>query len=180
MEYNYLVSPFDFDSFDNINKKQADEYFRWYISQSETRIDLLKMFIDENHSGGIVLDNSPDSLVPLWKWFEDEILFGGQGFGSKLKKDCCNTEFSGEVLKIITDISFYFAKVVLYNNPGIKWGYFTRPKNRMSVNKPVLVGFKADMDLDPRLVVRNCAYRSSDNKNSENLYNIYKNWLEFI
>lgn len=172
MEYNYLVSPFDFDSFDNINKKQADEYFRWYISQSGIRIDLLRAFINENHPGRFDPDNSPDSLVPLWKWFEDEILFDGQ--------NPCNAELPGETLKIITDISFYFAEVVLYNNPGIKWGYFTRPKNRMSVNKPVLVGFKTDMDLDPRLVVRNCAYRSLDNKNSENLYNIYKNWLEFI
>lgn len=180
MEYNYLVSPFDFDSFDNINKKQADEYFRWYISQSETRIDLLRAFIDDNHSGGINLDDSPNSLVSLWKWFEDEILFGGQSFCRESENDGCNAEFSSEVLKIITDISFYFAEVFLHNNPSIAWGYFTKPKNRMSVNKPVLVGFKADMDLDPRLVVSNCAYRSLDNKNSENLYNIYKNWLEFI
>lgn len=175
MEYDYLVSSFDFDSFDNISKKQADEYFRWYVSQSETRIDLLKMFIDENHSGGVNFDYSPNSLVPLWKWFEDEILFNGQGFGSESEND-----FSGGVLKIITDISFYFAEVFIKNTPTIKWGYFTKPKNRMSVNKPVLVGFKADMILDPRLVVRNCAYRSADNKNSEILYNIYFNWQEFI
>ncbi len=179
MEYNYLVSPFDFDSFDNISKKQAQEYFEWYIAQSETRIGLLRTFTNEKNPGRISFDNSPESLVPLWDWFEDEILFGEQGVSSE-PKDGCNTELPGEALKVILDISFYFAEVVLRNNPSIAWGYFTKPKSRMSVNKPVLVGFKADMDLDPRLIVRNCAYRSIDNKNSENLFNIYTNWLDLI
>ncbi len=180
MEYNYMVSPFSFDSFDNINKMQAQEYFQWYISQSEIRIDLLGMFINENHMELVSLDYSPCSLIPLWKWFEDEILFGKQGVSGEWENDNHNIELPNEVLKIILDISFYFAEVVLHNNPSIVWGYFTKPKNRMSVNKPVLVGFKADMDLDPRLIVRNCAYRSIDNKNSQNLYNIYTNWLDFI
>ena len=180
MEYNYFISPFDFDSFDNISKIQAREYFQWYISQSEIRIDLLRAFINENHSERIDLDNSPESLVSLWIWFEDDVLFGEQGFVSKGGNDGYNVELPNEVLKINLDISFYFAEVFLYNNPSITWGYFTKPKNRMSVNKPVLVGFKADMDLDPRLIVRNCAYRSINNKNSKNLYNIYINWLDFI
>lgn len=180
MEYNYMVSPFGFDSFDNINKKQAQEYFQWYISQSEIRIGLLRTFINENHLEPINFDNSPDSLVHLWKWFEDDILFSEQGLVSEWGNDCCNAEFPNEVLKIIVDISFYFAEVFLNNNPSITWGYFTKPKNRMSVNKPVLVGFKADMDLDPRLIVRNCAYRSLDNKNYKNLYNLYINWLDFL
>lgn len=179
MEYNYLVSPFDFDSFDKISKKQAQEYFEWYIAQSEIRIGLLRTFINEKHPRLISLDNSPESLVPLWEWFENEILFGEQGVSGECENDG-NTKLPGEVLKVILDISFYFAEVVLHNNPSIAWGYFTKPKSRMSVNKPVLVGFKSDMDLDPRLIVRNCAYRSIDNKNNENLFNIYTNWLDFI
>lgn len=179
MEYNYLISSFDFDSFDKISKKQAQEYFEWYISQSEIRIGLLRTFINEKNQGRVNLDNSPDSLVPLWGWFEDEILFGEQGLTGVCESDG-NTELPDEVMKVILDISFYFAEVVLHNNPSIAWGYFTKPKSRMSVNKPVLVGFKSDMDLDPRLIVRNCAYCSIDNKNSENLYNIYINWLDYI
>lgn len=88
------------------------------------------------------------------------------------------TEFSYQSLSLVLDIADYFAEVVIKNDPSIHWGYFTKPRNRVSVNRPVLRGFKFDMD--PRLIVSNCAYPSEESWEPKTLYNIYHNWLEFI
>lgn len=70
---------------------------------------------------------------------------------------------------------------MIRNNTGkVYWGYFTKPKNRMSVKRPVLLGFKADKALDPRLIVVNCTGRSSEEFQKTRLYELYKTWLGFI
>ena len=50
----------------------------------------------------------------------------------------------------------------------------------MSVNQPTLLGFKADMDLNPRLIVINCTRRSSKERNNNRLLDMYNTWMNYI
>ena len=61
-----------------------------------------------------------------------------------------------------------------------KWGYFTKPKNRFSVNEPVLLGFKDNDDLNPRLIVENCTRKSAKEKMDDRLLKIYNTWMKYI
>lgn len=78
------------------------------------------------------------------------------------------------------DIAIYFAEVIVRNNPSIHWGYYVKPKNRSSVNQPVLLGFKFDKEMNPREIVVNCIRKSDKELDPNRLYDLYHVWKNFI
>ena len=50
----------------------------------------------------------------------------------------------------------------------------------MSVNEPTLLGFKSDMDLNPRLIVLNCTRRSGKERLNTRLFDMYNTWMSYI
>lgn len=79
------------------------------------------------------------------------------------------------------DIAIYFAEVMIRNNvPKVYWGYYMKPKNKVSVNMPVLLGFKGRMSLAPRAIVVISTKYSIEESNYNKLYEIYKTWLKYI
>ena len=136
-------------------------------------------------------DYSVDSLIPIWKWYENKIKFrelDDSEYNSQiirypewLRTYISDKDLSFETLTYCTDVSIYFAEVIIRNNSGkIKWGYFTKPKNRFSVNEPVLLGFKDNDDLNPRLIVENCTRKSAKEKMDDRLLKIYNTWMKYI
>lgn len=61
----------------------------------------------------------------------------------------------------------------------VRWGYFTKPKNEVSVNMPILLGFKSNMKLDPRRIVSVCASESSEQHDKNRLRNAYRTWTKY-
>lgn len=190
MEYNIMMPPFEHVDFVDMKKKEAQQYFEWYTSQVQNRIDYLKKLLEED---GIVdiLDYSPASLISLWEWYEniikivpkdaDEYQKEISEYPKWMESEILTTKVSYETLKYSLDVSMYFAEVVIRNSGGkIKWGYFTSPKKRMSVNEPTLLGFKANMDLNPRLIILNCTRRSSREKLNTRLYDVFITWMDYI
>ncbi len=189
MRYEMMISPFEMVDFDKMNKKQAQDYFDWYIEQSDYRISLLLNSIKED---GIdySFDYSVESLIPLWEWFENKIEFRQlsvaeyESVVSKypewLRDSIDKTHLSWETLMYCADIGLYFAEVIIRHNEKVSWGFFTKPKNRMNVNQPVLLGFNYDKDLNPRVVVVNCALRSGEKRLPTRLYDIYMVWEKYL
>ena len=150
----------------------------------------LKKLLEED---GIVdiLDYSAISLIPLWEWYENKIKIVPKDadeyqreiseYPEWMESEILTTKVSYETLKYSLDVSMYFAEVVIRNSDGkIKWGYFTSPKKRMSVNEPTLLGFKANMDLNPRLIILNCTRRSGREKLNTRLYDAFITWMDYI
>ena len=87
--------------------------------------------------------------------------------------------FTGDIY--FWDVAIYFAEVVRINNAEkIEWSYVTRPKNYVSVNKPILQGFRGGKKLDPNLILLNMTDEVCENKDKYSLYNLYKTWVSFI
>ena len=40
-EYKLMIAPFNHNGFRSLSKKQAEEYFHWYVGQSKERIEQL-------------------------------------------------------------------------------------------------------------------------------------------
>lgn len=189
-EYKLMIAPFEHDGFRNLSKKQAEEYFYWYVGQSMIRIDQLYKYIQSTGGTTFSCEYTPYSLVDLWSWFETQIYMvekSEEEYQAELKQfpewvhdSIAKNKFSVRTLALITDISFYFAETFIKCNPMIKWGYFTKPKNEVSVNMPVLLGFKATMKLDPRRIVYVCAQKSSDQHDKNRLLNVYQTWAKYI
>ena len=133
---------------------------------------------------------SIDSLIPLWEWYETKISYRkleDSEYQSRIKQHpewmreyINNKDLSWDTLIYCMDVAIYFAEVIIKHNTIIKWGYFTKPRNRADVNQPVLLGFKYDMDLNPRLIVENCTRRSGKEKMKTRLYDMYYTWMEYL
>lgn len=49
IEYEVMKSPFsDFNDFDKMKKKEAEEYFNWYVSELDNRMRILKAYIQKD------------------------------------------------------------------------------------------------------------------------------------
>lgn len=190
MQYEVMIPPFECVDFLEMNKRQVKEYFDWYISQIDHRISLLSDTVMEEDTT-VCFDYSVESLIPLWEWYENKISFrklDDSEYQDRLHKypDWMKSYISNEDLSYTTlvygmDIALYFAEVLIRNTEKkVKWGYFTKPRNRMSVNEPTLLGFKNDDDLNPRLIVLNCARRSRKERQKTRLYNMYYTWTKYL
>lgn len=189
-EYKLMLPPFEYKDFRGLSKKQAEEYFQWYIGQTDLRIRQLWAYIQSTGKNNFSCEYTPESLVGLWEWFEPHIYLeekNSEDFLMELSKtpewlhsSIPKEEFTTMTLALIVDISFYFAKTFIMRNPNIVWGYFTKPKNEVSVNMPVLLGFKSNMKLDPRRIVSVCARKSYRESNPNRLFDIYNVWTGYI
>ncbi|MCL2858774.1 MAG: hypothetical protein FWF42_03690 [Streptococcaceae bacterium] len=206
IDYRLMVPPIEFNDYKDLNKKEAEIYFQWYISEIDKRISQLEkiVHVDDN---SIQFDFSPESLIPLWGWYEgkimlekktkeemeQEILFHSEYVKKfnerKTPKEIRlivlesfgieDTKISIQTLALCMDIAIYFAETVRKNNcEKIHWGYVTKPKNHASINEPVLLGFNGGVDLDPRHIIHVCTLRSIDEKNNNELYDTYNIWID--
>lgn len=192
MEYKMMVPPIEVGDFRELSKKQTDEHFKWYIAQIPYRLEQLQTYINNEKKVNVKLDFSKNSLVRLWQWFEnymktekksnEELAIELRKYPEWIHERINDQEykFTLETMIIGMDLALYFAETIIKNNPSIEWGYFTKPKNRMSVNKPVLIGFKGGQDLDPREIILNCMRKSERDKNPERLMNTYDIWIDEI
>lgn len=189
-DYPLMISPIEHDGFRTLAKRQAKQYFDWYIEQAKPRISQLYQYMLATNGANFSCDYTPQSLVALWEWFEPQINMVGKSaeeYEEELKKfpgwmhdSILRETLSIKTLALITDISFYFAETFIGCNPTIHWGYFTKPKNEVSVNMPVLMGFKSNMKLDPRRIVHVCALKSCKSHDTNRLIDIYHVWSGYI
>lgn len=86
--YKQIVFPVKIEDFARLNKKKTQEYFDWYISHMEERLQYLTEYMHKDDST-VNLDFSVESLIPVWRWFETKIEF--------CEKDRC--EYDDELKK---------------------------------------------------------------------------------
>ena len=72
--YQELLTPFILVPFEEMNKKQVVQYFDWFINTKSERMRYLQEYIF-NHKGEVVIDKSPKSLIDLWIWFKERIVW---------------------------------------------------------------------------------------------------------
>ena len=87
MSYSLMIAPFDFANhnkiaaqqfFDNyaffeLTPKRAKEYFLWFKNEIPNRITMLWEYMKEERPESQPFDYSPESLIPLWDWYETKI-----------------------------------------------------------------------------------------------------------
>ena len=191
-EYPLMVSPFPIIPFEDMSKKQTELYFQWFMSEKDKRIIQLQDYINKSSKKKVVLDKTPESLIDLWEWFENNIEFvnipdekWNRILCSKTQKaqdsiKNCKEEMSLLTKALAFDISIYYGDTMTYNNPNIHWGYKRKPKKLDGVNEPILLGYKLDMCVRPLTLVSVAVHKSHKVKNKKQLYDIYNVWLEDI
>ena len=165
MIYKMQIPPFPVKSFDLLTTRQAKEIFKWYTDDIPARLDQLQKCIDADVNGTVQLTRGKDSLRPLWSWLVANIQLQ-ELTESDLKESldavpkwlheyivAGKYKLTTESLSIGMDVAIYLGEVFVHEFPQIYWGFFTKPKSRVSVNEPVLLGFENGLDMNPRRIV---------------------------
>ena len=191
MQYNGMTPPFELISFEDMKKKQAEQYFVWYIDTIEQRIQNLEKYINLTGTR-MVLDKTPNSLIELWDWFSNhievctkdeqelmlELAMRPNWIKAHIMSD--RRKLSLNTIMIAVDISAYFGEVFIKNNPNIYWGYLSKPKKLHGVNRPRLLGFAGDMSVYPYGRVEMCIWKTIETVDNMHLFNMYQVCLKMI
>lgn len=184
MSYKEMIIPFMVVPFEEMKKKQAEQYYRWYMDTLDERICRLQKHITET-GNMLVLDKTPESLIGLWEWFEPRIELCQKtdleledevnGASERMRYHVLeNTKkLSVETVTIAWDIAAYFGEVIIVNNPQIRWGYLTTPKKLHGVNRPRLLGFAGDMTVYVYGRIEVGIWKSLDKFDKMRLYDMY-------
>ena len=191
MQYNGMTPPFDLIPFEDMKKKQAEQYFVWYIDTIEQRIQNLEKYINLTGTR-MVLDKTPNSLIELWDWFSNHIEVCTKDeqelmLESAMRPDWIKAHIMSDrrklslnTIMIAVDISAYFGEVFIKNNPNIYWGYLSKPKKLHGVNRPRLLGFAGDMSVYPYGRVEMCIWKTIETVDNMHLFNMYQVCLKMI
>lgn len=191
MQYNGMTPPFELISFEDMKKKQAEQYFVWYIDTIEQRIQNLEKYINLTGTR-MVLDKTPNSLIELWDWFSNHIEVCTKDeqelmLESAMRPDWIKAHIMSDrrklslnTIMIAVDISAYFGEVFIKNNPNIYWGYLSKPKKLHGVNRPRLLRFAGDMSVYVYGRVEVCIWKTIETVDNMHLFNMYQVCLKMI
>ena len=191
MQYNGKTPPIELISFEDMKKKQAEQYFVWYIDTIEQRIQNLEKYINLTGTR-MVLDKTPNSLIELWDWFSNHIEVCTKDeqelmLESAMRPDWIKAHIMSDrrklslnTIMIAVDISAYFGEVFIKNNPNIYWGYLSKPKKLHGVNRPRLLGFAGDMSVYVYGRVEVCIWKTIETVDNMHLFNMYQVCLKMI
>lgn len=204
-KYIPLIWPIDKPS-KELNKKEAELFFNWFINQIDGRSDYLRQIVSKQMNVPMSsLDYSFDSLTIVWKWFLQIAVI------SKTPKSILNiieneltkashppdfidlvvseskSELSVITQYVIRDIGMYVGKVFITNHSTLRWEYHTSKKDSKT-NVPQIFGFvnndydpPFELEFDPIHFTEMQASKLLDkSQNEKDLYNICVRWSQWI
>ncbi|MEK6474614.1 hypothetical protein ACVHXO_11610 [Bacillus safensis] len=191
-EYPWEAPPFEMKAFDDMSKKEAKQFFDWYVSQIPERIKVLEKVT----KGYVTLDFTKESLIDLFSWFLDFVTIRElteEEIGSLLEEfrqypdhvyqDEKKTLLANPVdleqidYAVAMDIAIYYGETIIKNYPQVKWTYFTKPKSYVYLNEPILSYEETEFpyERNPRSLMRILAHRIKDKEATE--MSLYETFL---
>lgn len=190
MDYVLMEPPFEMKEFHEMNKREAQQYFDWYMSQVPVRLKQLKeAYAETSGRDSGELDFSPQSLVPLWSWFLPWVAYEPKT-AEEIQEELAKLpewlhesfleapyDLSTGTLTLAADIAVYFAEVFRKKYPNLEWGFVIKPKSFMHVNRPILKDNNSTFILEPQHLLHVITLEAAENNlDQEALINLYTIW----
>lgn len=184
MSYHIIQPPFTL-RFTEMTRGELKEYFAWFQSVLQTRIDELATYVQEDPaSKDWKPAYSPTSLEALGDWLarhvstrkrtqeeKDEIEARLSHFIAIPNHDLTNESYS-----LGFDVGIYFGLTLLKNHPTLQWDQNLKNKKFADYGQPIIVGFGA-VPLNPVRIGLNFAYGFSSKKiSSRRIHEVYEAW----
>ncbi len=175
-----------FETFLGMSDEQAQSFFDEYLRARDDRLKALKTYFQETGGGDETdLNFTPESLIRLWSWAKQHL--HRREFTSRERERIANMPdvlrndslfttppLSEESLKLVNDMAYYFADVLIERLKGVYWKICKAKLKRYGDdNQPVLGGF-SPTPINPRTWVKSIADDTVDgNVGDDALYNAY-------
>lgn len=134
-KYNLFIPPLSLaeKGVKNWNKKEAKQYFDWFLHEKENRVKGLLSYLDYELTGDIerdiqVIGNKVFDLVNQNNFHDIRPIDNGK-------------KLNDSGLALVTDFGLLIANLLERSNPNLKWAIGGKPKSYHSYNLPVLTGF---------------------------------------
>ncbi|MBW7477839.1 hypothetical protein K0T92_24310 [Paenibacillus oenotherae] len=173
-----------------MSKKQVQEHFNWFVKEVPARIEILIEAIEASGLRNIEkFDMTPESLNPLWGWVKERINTVPKSheelnelsntLPSWILEDMSDWKLDSGTVTLAIDVSLYFAEVFLREYPHLQWGFISKPKSDVDINKPVVMGFKGGALHPPTVVINLCRSHVKGNQDKD-LTSLFEAWRKFI
>ncbi|QHJ70912.1 hypothetical protein [Planococcus halotolerans] len=194
MDYYAMEPPFEISEFEVMTKKEAQQHFDWFVSQIPDRLSQLKaLYAWSSENDALPLDGSPESLIALWEWFIPLVEAEPKSY-EQIAKELAQLpewvqeaylenpyEFTLSTHSLINDIGIYFGEVFLKEFPELEWGFVTKPKSLVHVNRPIVILKDASFELEPRQLIYTLTLEVlKDETKKETLRELYEFWREYL
>ncbi|GIP45168.1 hypothetical protein J45TS6_36270 [Paenibacillus sp. J45TS6] len=187
LDYPLMHPPFEIKDFKEMTRKEARVHFNWYVNEIPIRIELLKKAYEFTSNGSETdLDYSPESLIPLWEWFVNDIAEVVNLSKEEIEKKLSETpEWIHSYIKrnklsvssqgVALDIGLYLAETLKKNIDSLYWDFKSTSKTYIFCNKPILRHPTVKWyDFEPAHMVFNLLYNLLDgNRDIKALYELY-------
>jgi len=163
--YELFTPPLSLD-FGRWSRREARTHFAWFVEQIPNRLAELAR-IEALMSETCLLDLLPKSLVCLGESFhslvetrprtQEQLTHARLELPSNLRPvvEVEDWELTEEALSLCVDVGVYFAEVLRKAHPSLRWELWVR--KTVDLNRPVLVGSRGSVPLDPVRIAINTA-----------------------
>lgn len=168
--------------FYNLDDDAAEAFLDAFVARAGPRLDEFRREVAAR--GGpneAALDETPESLVDLWRWFVEHAGDGGGTLPPWYEPDppeLAAERLPVEVLHDADGLMLYLARVFQRVLPQLEWGLGREPKRMRyeAQNRPVL---KDDGDVDVLAVAYSMALRAHNGKaqDPQSLLEAFRAWV---
>lgn len=198
-EYPIDPPPFKVKPFNGMKRRDAEQYFEWFVNRGPSRIALLINAYDRTGGGGKSdLDKSPQSMLPLWKWmvrqirtvvpteaqlkesnealiaFVESVIPNDAEWDVESTKDRFDTSvsiLSRGTRVLCWDAGYYFAVALTLRHPKAHWGLCDV---KHELNKPKFYLTEDSAWFEPGEIIEICALQfAGGNHSQDSLYNLF-------
>lgn len=173
MSYQVIQPPFTL-KFAEMTTKQLQDYFAWFQSILDERINQLTAYIREDP---LTKDWEPNysasSLGSLGEWFSKHVSTRDRTpdeldeIKARINPqiDVPDYNLTNESFSLGMDVGIYFGLTLMKNHPSLKWQQNLKNRRLADFGQPIISGFGV-APLNPVRVGVNFAYGFASRKNS--------------
>ena len=179
--YSLIKTPlFTTKEFFSLSKEEVKEYFKWFISIKNERLQILEKSVQEIYPEW-KLDYTKNSLVDLYLWFKTKVAYRKMTDWEKMeiKKQISQTPLltdvislpeltlSDEAVSICFDVGVYLGDTLIHQNSEIKWVTKLNSAKYIYYGQPLIAKSMSKVPLNPRAAIEGIANRILDKDSEE-------------
>jgi hypothetical protein len=196
MYYSLLVPPTSRPRRE-MTRKEAREYFKWFVDEIPNRIRILERVVKMSmmtEGQNWLADKSRPSLQVLGDWFAEQVK-------REPMSEADRAEWSRELEKVeekyrpifqfpewklttktfslVYDVGMYLGEVLRHAESLLQWQLYTKHKRSVDYQEPVLAGTRIDNYVNPIALVHTIALGLAEGKETRSaLVDVFDIWIK--